>query len=35
LFDTLSLHDALPIFFDRIDRAIIPEWMKRLMEGYF
>lgn len=30
----LDLKPYVPIF-DRIDRAVIPEWMKRLMEGYF
>jgi tRNA (Thr-GGU) A37 N-methylase len=30
----LDLKPYVPVF-DRRDRAIIPEWMKRLMEGYF
>jgi tRNA (Thr-GGU) A37 N-methylase len=30
----LDLKPYVPVF-DRIDRAVIPEWMKRLMEGYF
>jgi tRNA-Thr(GGU) m(6)t(6)A37 methyltransferase TsaA len=30
----LDLKPYVPVF-DCMDRAIIPEWMKRLMEGYF
>jgi len=30
----LDLNPYVPAF-DRIDRAIIPEWMERLMQGYF
>jgi len=30
----LDIKPYVPIF-DRIDKAIVPEWMERLMEGYF
>jgi tRNA-Thr(GGU) m(6)t(6)A37 methyltransferase TsaA len=30
----LDLKPYVPVF-DRMDKAIVPEWMDRLMEGYF
>jgi tRNA-Thr(GGU) m(6)t(6)A37 methyltransferase TsaA len=30
----LDLKPYVPVF-DRIDKAAVPEWMERLMEGYF
>jgi tRNA-Thr(GGU) m(6)t(6)A37 methyltransferase TsaA len=30
----LDLKPYVPVF-DRVDGAIVPEWMERLMEGYF
>lgn len=35
--DGTPVLDIKPYFpvFDRVDRAVVPEWVERLMEGYF